>query len=51
MNFDNVYPPVKPVGQAQGCIIRWSMVINPLGKDSSIRMKQLLHFSWSENLA
>ena len=40
-------PPVKPEGQAQGCILRRSMVINPLGKDSPIRMKQLFNFSWS----
>ena len=36
--FYNLYPLVKPEGQAQGCILRRSMAINPLGNDSSVRM-------------
>ena len=29
---------MKPEGQDQGCILRRSMVINPLGNDSPVRM-------------
>ena len=29
---------MKPEGQAQGSILRRSMVINPLGNDSPVRM-------------
>ena len=36
--FYNVYTPVKPDGQAQGCIPWRSMVTNPLGVDSPVRM-------------
>ena len=51
MNFITYIPPVKPDGQAQGCILRRSMVINLLGSDSPVGCRQLFHFSWSENLA
>ena len=36
----NLYriPPVKPEGQAQGCILMRSTVINPLGNDSPVRI-------------
>ena len=38
MNFITYIPPVKPKGQAQGCILwRWR-VINLLGDDSPVRM-------------
>ena len=50
MNFITYIPPVKAEGQAQGCILRRSIVINPLGNDSSVGWRQLFHFSWSENL-
>ena len=36
--FYNLYPARKPEGQAQGCILQRSMVINPLGNDSSVWM-------------
>ena len=38
MNFITYIPLVKPDGQAQGCILRRSMVISPLGNDSPVRM-------------
>ena len=38
MNFITYIPPVKPEGQAQGCILRRSMVINLLDNDSPVRM-------------
>ena len=38
MNCITYIPPMKPEGQAQGCILRRSMAINPLGDDSPIRM-------------
>ena len=38
MNFITYIPHVKPEGQAQGCILWRSMVINPLGNDSPVRM-------------
>ena len=38
MNFITYIPPVKPEGQAQECILRRSMAINPLGNDSPVRM-------------
>ena len=38
MIFITYIPLVKPEGQAQGCILRRSMVINQLGDDSSVRM-------------
>ena len=38
MNFITYIPPVKSESQAQGCILRRSMVINPLGDDSPARM-------------
>ena len=37
-NFITYIPPVKPEGKAQGCILRRSMVINPLGNGSLVRM-------------
>ena len=56
MNIITYIPPAKPEGQARGCILRLSMVFNPLGDDSPARMwaiiPQLLLFrAWSENLA
>ena len=36
--FYNLYPPVKPGVKPKGCIFRWSMVFNPLGDDSQVRM-------------
>ena len=36
--FYNIYTPVKPEGQAQGCILWRSMVTNPLRIDSPVRM-------------
>ena len=36
MNFITNIPPMKPEGQAPGCILRRSMVFNPLGDDSPI---------------
>ena len=36
--FYNLYTPVKPEDQAQECILWRSMVTNPLGVDSPIRM-------------
>ena len=36
--FYNLYPAVKSEGQAQGCILRRLMVINPLRNDSPVRM-------------
>ena len=38
MNFITYIHPVKPEGQAQGFILRRSMVINPLGNDSPVRI-------------
>ena len=38
LNFITYIPPVKPEVQAQGCILRRSMVINPLSNDSPVRM-------------
>ena len=38
MNFTTYIPPVKLEGQAQGCILRRFMVINPLSNDSPVRM-------------
>ena len=42
MNFITDIPFVKPEGQAQGCILRRSMVINPLGKESLVRMYAII---------
>ena len=42
MNFITYIPPVKPEGQAQGCILRWSMVINTLGNDNPLRMEAFI---------
>ena len=36
--FYNLYTPVKPEGQAQGCILWRSMVTNPLGVDNPVSM-------------
>ena len=36
--FITCIPPVIPEGQAQGCNLRRSMVINPLGNDSPVRV-------------
>ena len=36
--FYNLYTPVKPEDQAQGCILWRSMVTIPLGVDSPVRM-------------
>ena len=47
MNFITYIPPVKPEGQAQGCILRRSMVINPLGNDSPVRMYYVGNYSTS----
>ena len=33
-NFITYTNPLKPEAQAQGCILRRSMVFNPLGDDS-----------------
>ena len=42
---------MKPEGQAQGCIFRWLMVINPLG-DDKVRMWPIIPFLVEcENLA
>ena len=39
MRFITYIPPVKIEGQAQGCIILpRSMLFNPLGDDSPVRM-------------
>ena len=38
MNFITYIPPVKTEDQAQRCILRRSMVVNPLGDDSPVRM-------------
>ena len=38
LNFITYVPPVKPQGQAQWCILRRSMVFNPLGDDSPVKM-------------
>ena len=38
MKFKTYIPPVKPEGQAQGCILRRTMLFNPLGDDSPVRM-------------
>ena len=37
MNFITYISPVKPEGQAQGCILQLS-IVNPLGNDSPVRM-------------
>ena len=42
MNFVTYIPPMKPEGQAQGCILRRSMVINPLDNDSPVRMYAII---------
>ena len=42
LNFITYIPPVKPEGQSQKCILRWSMVFNPLGDDSSVSMWEIL---------
>ena len=36
--FNNLYIARETEGQAQGCILRRPMVINPLGNDSPVRM-------------
>ena len=36
MNLITYIPPVKPEVQAQGCILRRSMVINQVGDDSPV---------------
>ena len=41
---------LKPDGQAQGCILRRSMVLNPVGDDSSARMWVIIPLLVSENL-
>ena len=38
INFITYIPPVKPEGKARGCILRRSIVFNPLGDDSPVRM-------------
>ena len=45
LNFITYISPVKPEGQAQGCILRRSMVINPLGNDSHVYADSLLGYS------
>ena len=35
-------PPVKPEVQAQGCILRRSMVFNLLGDDSPVRVLAII---------
>ena len=42
MNFIIDILPVKPEGQAQGCILRRSMVFNSLGDDSTGRMRAII---------
>ena len=42
MNFITYIPPVKLEGQAQGCNLRRSMVINPLGNDIPVRMYTII---------
>ena len=42
MNFITYIPPKKSEGQAQGCILRRSMVINPLGDESPVRMWEIM---------
>ena len=34
--------PLKPEGQAQGCILRRSLVINPLGNEYPVRMQAII---------
>ena len=38
--FYNLYPAIKPEGQAQGCILRQSMMYDgyPLGDDSPVKI-------------
>ena len=38
LNFITYIPPVKPEGQARGYTLRRSMVINPLGNDSPVKI-------------
>ena len=38
INFITYIPPLKSEGQAQGCILRRSMVFNPLGNHSPVWM-------------
>ena len=42
MNFIIYIPPVKPEGQAHGCILRRSMVNNPLGNYSPVITARLV---------
>ena len=49
---DRIYIlPVKPEGQAQGYILRRSLIFRSYGKNSQAKMRavsrQLFHFSWS----
>ena len=42
MNFITYIPLVKPEGQTQGFILRWSRMFNPLGDDSPVRLWEIL---------
>ena len=42
MNLVTYIPPVKPEGQAQGCILRRTMVLNPLGDDSPAKILAII---------